>query len=269
MSKYNLGININTDEDKIEINKMLKKDLNEIININLSKKLIHVAYNHCRVCRTLFMLFEFFENYHDIIMILPEFHTLKKAISIKLDEFINKIISQKDTICSCNLRESVDYIDEYTGRIYLVEKLYEDSLHYHYDILCSNPYFVNQAYGKNYFNRISNCEVMDDNFLRIIFNEDDTLNPYDPQYETPYNTRIHYRLKNKNFLKLVLDTLITKDGKEFTDSIIYRDLDMVIDEIKFWREYFRQPHKCIIVTMMTLNRHGINMDCISNIIKFI
>lgn len=268
MTNYKFGIDISTDDGKKDIIKKISNDMYDIVIRYRTTRTIHRAYSMCILCSTIFMLFEFFENYHDIIMILPELHKLKRVISIKLNEFLNTINSQKDTICLCNVTEAVD-IDQDSGCIHYVGRIYDDSLHYHYELLSSSPYFLNQAEGWSHYRSFRNYEVMDDNFLQIIFNEDDTLNPYDPQYETPYNTRIHYRLKNKNFLKMAFHNIITIDDQKFTDCIIYRDLDMVVNEIKFWREYYRKPHKAITVTMMALNKCGINMDCIYNIIKFI
>jgi hypothetical protein len=272
-------IDTTTDEGVDFIYNQLKHDLIDMISLDRrSQRAIHQAYSSCSFCYKMFSLFDILETYHDDIIRSPKLLSAKKVVRDKLDSFIEQLTQKhgKNTIyCVCRDTAQLDYIDNDTGRLHLTETPTTFSLFYHYDIISTSPYFINQAVINTpidtHFDYPSAREydvLTDDSFMDLIFNDQDKPKTYQKNIETPYNTRLHYRLKNKNFLKIKVHHNVDADDNIQSTATIYRDIDMIVSELKFWKNYFLQPHK-VITTVMALSKGKLNMDCVYNIVKFV
>lgn len=272
------NFDMNTKEGEEEIWKRFSKDAGMVFRNWHTGKIIHDIHIKCNNCFLLFKLFELLEDYHEAIVRLPKLIRFKRGLPKKIDELIRDINKYRDsgTLCKCEETQQVEYINQDNGLIALSHVAGEYSMFYHYNNLVLDPYYVNQLTLANYGAKVIayGCEpvtIIEDNFLDIIFNEQDTNRQYQPQQETPYNTRLHYRLKNRNFLKLKMHTMCldTEYEYNYTDVTLYRDYDMILKELEFWREYFTQPHTLILNTIIALGKKGLNNDCIYHISKYL
>lgn len=261
------GIDFNTKEGEIAVYNMACNDMADISSQMLTLRSIYYAYDDCELCYTLFKFFEIFEDYHEAIVTMPCMKLFKIAVCKQLDNVISQISTNKDTICNCKEQATVDYIDD-DGKINLIDDVTNGSLFNHYDHIVTNPYYLNQARGIR-FNDIRDHEVLEDNHLAIIFNDEDKPITYNKEKETIYNTRRHYRLMNRNFLKMQIHSIFTEDEQTLEEAIVYRDMDMVIQEAKMWREYFRKPHAVVTAAIITLQKIGFLNDCIYDVVKFL
>jgi hypothetical protein len=267
-SKFS-AIDIKTTEGQEQVLYMICEEIYDLLhNRRETDRIIHQAYLRCNLCSTVFRVFEILEDYHEFLISLSDYriHRFKRVFAKKLDEFITTI-EGGGTVCVCRDTEIIDRIDEETGTMEGYN-LIENELFMHYRNLTVAPYFLNQATGFHYDHQ-RNYDIIEDNFMGILFNEDDTTMTYNKQTETPYNIRRHYRLANKNFLRLEMHTTIMDEGGSYTTATIYRDIDIVVNEIKFWREYLRQPHKTVTSAIMALSNTKLCNDCIYNVVKFL
>jgi hypothetical protein len=190
----------------------------------------------------------------------------------KIRTFIKEVQNQDDK-CNCCIAEEIDYIDEDTGFIRLVEDEEERdpwkrSLINHYYRLVNEPNVLNEEVVINdFWMKKINVEY-DDDHLGLIFNEDDKIMTYQGE-DTIYNTRQQYRIQQINFLKLSIKSYIS-DNHTFVTSILElrRDKNAIIKELEFWNEYFSKPHTLLVTSVLSL-KGKINNDCIYNVIGFL
>lgn len=226
-------------------------------------------YYQCKQCYTIFQILELIEKYHEVfkssIKLFEGYFIIRK----KIRSFIEQLENQQDK-CKCCFSQHVEYIDDDTGLIYLIhaddEHLWENSLFKHYNRLLKEPNILNEEIHNKYLEIGNKYLEMEDNHLALIFNDDDKIITYNGTYNI-YNTRQQYRLKMRNFLKLSIHTYISNNDIS-TIAELKRDSRDIINEFKFWDEYFSKPHPLLITTILSL-KGKINYDCIYNIIMFL
>lgn len=239
-------------------------DLSDRANVILfnryTQRTIHDDYINCKRCFSTFLILELLEKYHELLRWKPELIKPYIAIRKRIDVFITSYEEFTDD-CACCIKEEVDWIDQDTGRMFLVGgNEWETTLFQHYNRLVIEPDTLNEE--------IHEDNILYDNHFALIFNEDEEEDDT-THHKTIYNTRQQYRLKNKNFLKLRLHTVFTEENTETTFAEIYRDREAIIQEFKFWKGYFAQQHEYIMISMLSLKKTTLNNDCIFNIIQFL
>lgn len=240
-----------------------------------SDRTIFDDYHDCQRCYKVFQILELLEKYHEFlkthIKMFDSYFVLRK----KIRTFIKEVQNQDDK-CKCCISEEIDYIDEDTGFIRLTEDederdSWKRSLINHYYRLVNEPNVLNEEVVNNsgcgWKNKINVVEY-DDNHLGLIFNNDDQIQTYHGEY-TPYNTRQQYRLQQRNFLKLSINSYISNNHTFVTSVVeLHRDRNLIIKELEFWDEYFSKPHTLLVTSVLSL-KGKINNDCIYNIIGFL
>ena len=271
--KSNTITTTNTPFTEEEINKYTA-DMNSILNdisINsITTRTIHDDYINCPRCFTTFLIFELIEKYHEVLRSSYQYIKPYLVLKNRINEFI-KTYENFNTDCRCCIKEEVDWIHQDKGTIFLVGgDEWKTTLFQHYSRLVTEPNVLNEElyWPYEYEQGEDEYYTLDDYHLNIIFNEHDTIIPYMGK-NTIYNNRQQYRLKNRNFLKLILHTITSNDGTTKTFAELYRDKDAILQEFRFWKTYFDNSHEYLLVSILSLYKTNLNNDCIYNIIKFL